>query len=86
MARAATLVRSGELVSLDLPVTLPSPPLFGRQPYEHHVFALSRNEMDDRLDNFHDRLDNRFGHFNNSRFDLSNRRLLSACHDNYLAS
>lgn len=53
VARAATLVRSGELVSLDLPVTLPDPPLFGRQPYEHHVFALSRNEMDDRLDNFH---------------------------------
>jgi len=50
---AAALVRTGETVSLDLPLDLPNPPLFGRQPYEHHVFALSRNEMDDRVDNFH---------------------------------
>lgn len=53
VAKAAGLVRTGQLISLDLPVTEPNPPLFGRQPYEHHVFALSRNEMDDRLDNFH---------------------------------
>ena len=46
-------VRAGEVVSLDLPLDLPDPPLFGRQPYRHHVFALSRNEMDDRVDNFH---------------------------------
>jgi kynurenine formamidase len=50
---AAALVRTGEVVSLDLPLDLPDPPLFGRQPYRHDVFALSRNEMDDRLDNFH---------------------------------
>lgn len=50
---AAGLVRSGEVISLDLPLDLPDPPLFGRQPYRHEVFALSRNEMDDRLDNFH---------------------------------
>ncbi|MGD9751503.1 MAG: cyclase family protein [Acidimicrobiia bacterium] len=53
VAAAAALVRSGELVSLDLPLDLPNPPLFGRQPYEHTVFALNRNEMDDRLDCFH---------------------------------
>ena len=52
-AAAAALVRTGEVVSLDLPLDLPNPPLFGRRPYEHDVFALSRNEMDDRLDNFH---------------------------------
>ena len=46
-------VRSGEVVSLDLPLDLPDPPLFGRKPYHHDVFALNRNEMDDRLDNFH---------------------------------
>ena len=50
---AATHVRTGEVVSLDLPLDLPDPPLFGRQPYRHHVFALNRHEMDDRLDNFH---------------------------------
>ena len=53
VAAAAGLVRSGRRVSLDLPLDLPSPPLFGRQPFEHVTFALSRNEMDDRVDNFH---------------------------------
>lgn len=52
-AAAARLVRSGIRVSLDLPLNVPNPPLFGRQPYEHTVFALNRNEMDDKLDNFH---------------------------------
>jgi kynurenine formamidase len=50
---AAALVRSGEVLSLDLPLDLPDPPLFGRKPYRHDVFTLSRNEMDDRLDDFH---------------------------------
>ena len=50
---ATASVRTGEIVSLDLPLDLPDPPLFGRQAYEHHVFALNRNEMDDRVDNFH---------------------------------
>ncbi len=53
VAAAATLVQSGVRVSLDLPLNLPNPPLFGRQAYEHVVFPLNRNEMDDRLDNFH---------------------------------
>ncbi|MFT7599674.1 MAG: kynurenine formamidase [Acidimicrobiales bacterium] len=53
VAAAAALVSTGERVSLDLPLNLPSPPLFGRQAYEHHIFPLNRNEMDDRLDNFH---------------------------------
>ncbi len=52
-AAAATLVRTGQRISLDLPLDLPDPPLFGRQPFSHVVFALSRNEMDDRVDNFH---------------------------------
>ena len=46
-------VRTGEVISLDLPLNLPEPPFFGRQSYEHHVFALNRHEMDDRVDNFH---------------------------------
>lgn len=53
VARAASLVRTGQRIPLDLPLNLPDPPLFGRQPYEHAVFALNRNEMDDRVDNFH---------------------------------
>ena len=53
VARGAGSVTTGEIISLDLPLTVPSPPLFGRKSYEHHVFALSRNEMDDRLDAFH---------------------------------
>ncbi len=53
VATAASLVRTGQRVSLDLPLNLPSPPLFGRQPFDHVTFALSRNEMDDRVDNFH---------------------------------
>jgi hypothetical protein len=32
---AARLVTTGEVISLDLPLTLPDPPLFGRQPYVH---------------------------------------------------
>ena len=50
---AAQQVRTGEVISLDLPLNLPDPPLFGRQPYRHEIFRLNRNEMDDRLDNFH---------------------------------
>ncbi len=53
VAAAARLIRSGQRISLDLPLNLPDPPLFGRGPYTHTVFPLSRNEMDDRLDGFH---------------------------------
>lgn len=52
-AAAARLVRTGRRINLDLPLNLPDPPLFGRQPFDHVVFELSRNEMDDRVDNFH---------------------------------
>ena len=50
---ASHTIRTGEVISLDLPLDQPDPPLFGRQPYAHHVFALNRNEMDDRVDNLH---------------------------------
>jgi hypothetical protein len=53
VARAAASVTTGEMLSLDLPLNLPDPPLFGRKAYEHVVIALNRNEMDDHLDNFH---------------------------------
>ncbi len=51
--RAAALVKTGEMIPLDLPLNVPDPPLFGRRPYEHHIRALNRNEMDDHLDGFH---------------------------------
>ncbi len=51
--RAVGLVQTGEVISLDLPLDVPDPPFFGRQAYQHHVVALNRNDMDDRLDNFH---------------------------------
>jgi kynurenine formamidase len=50
---AADLVISGQVISLVLPLDVPNPPLFGRDPYRHEVFALNRNDMDDRLDCFH---------------------------------
>lgn len=53
VASAAASVSTGEVISLDLPLNLPNPPFFGRQPYEHVIFELNRNEMDDKLDNFH---------------------------------
>jgi hypothetical protein len=49
----ARLIRAGETISLDLPLDIPDPPLFGRRSYRHHIVALSRNEMDDHLDDFH---------------------------------
>jgi kynurenine formamidase len=53
VAAAAASVVTGEIVSLDLPLDQPDPPLFGRERYQHHVKALNRNEMDDHLDGFY---------------------------------
>ena len=44
---------SGTVVNLNLPVTEPDPPLFGRPRVEHSVFIADRNTLDDRLDSFH---------------------------------
>lgn len=50
--RGVATVRSGKLISLDLPLNLPDPPLYGRARYHHEVFSTSRNDWDDRLDGF----------------------------------
>ena len=50
--RGASTIRTGKLISLDLPLNLPSPPMYGREPFHHEVFATSRNDWDDRLDGF----------------------------------
>jgi kynurenine formamidase len=50
---AVAMVRTGRRISLDLPVSIPNPPLFGRNPVAHSIFELDRNTWDDRLDDFH---------------------------------
>jgi kynurenine formamidase len=50
LAAGAALVRTGEVFNLDLPLDEPDPPLFGRDPYRHEIFATDRNHVDDRLD------------------------------------
>jgi kynurenine formamidase len=52
VAAAARLVRTGRRFSLDLPIDLPDPPFFGREPVQHTVFDYSDNILDDRLDNY----------------------------------
>ena len=52
VAAAAALVRTGRRFSLDLPVDLPDPPFFGREPVQHTVFDFSEDILDDRLDNY----------------------------------
>jgi kynurenine formamidase len=50
---AARLVRDGTVLALSLPLTEPDPPLFGRDPIRHEIFATDRNTLDDRLDSFY---------------------------------
>lgn len=52
VAEAAGLVRTGEVLDLTLPMTLPEPPLYGRSPLKHTIFAADRNNRDERLDDF----------------------------------
>ncbi len=67
VAGAAQLVKSGRRFSLDLPLRLPSPPFFGREPFEHTIFSLGMaNVYDDKLDNFFPQSSTQwdgFGHF-----------------------
>lgn len=50
---AMSSARSGTVVNLNLPITEPDPPLFGRSPVEHEIFYPDRNNVDDRLDAFY---------------------------------
>ncbi len=51
---AARLVRKGRIFSLNLPLDLPNPPLYGRQPYRHTMLVLGGGRArDDYLDNFY---------------------------------
>ena len=54
VAAAAALVRSGRRFSLNLPLDVPDPPMFGRQAMRHEVFELLPGfVLDDKLDNFY---------------------------------
>ena len=50
---ATRLVAEGRIFRLDLPLDLPDPPLFSREPLRHTLHAVSRNTWDDRLDSFY---------------------------------
>lgn len=47
---AAALVRRGAIFSLNAPLNWPDPPLFNRDPYEHHVYETELGNRDDYVD------------------------------------
>jgi kynurenine formamidase len=51
LVEAASLVQSGKVISLNLPLDQPGPLAEGRSGYEHHV-EVERFGRDDKLDNF----------------------------------
>jgi hypothetical protein len=54
VAAAARLVRTGEVYSLNAPVEVPAPALFGRGPLRHTLIPIEgRASFDDKLDNFY---------------------------------
>lgn len=52
VVQSASLVLTGEVISLDLPLNAINPPLYKREQARHEIFRISRNSMDDRLDSF----------------------------------
>jgi kynurenine formamidase len=50
---ATRLVSEGRVFRLDLPLDLPDPPLFSREPLRHSMHTTNRNTWDDRLDSFY---------------------------------
>jgi kynurenine formamidase len=44
---------TGESVGLSLPLSEPDPPIFAREPFTHTIFPSTRNNLDDKLDNFY---------------------------------
>jgi kynurenine formamidase len=49
---AAHSVVTGERFPLGLPLHMPDPPIYGRKPFQHKVYATMPNITDDRLDSF----------------------------------
>lgn len=50
---AASLVRSGEVFSLNAPLEWPDPPLFNRAPIRHTVYRTALGNLDDYVDGFY---------------------------------
>ncbi len=52
---AAESIRSGKVFALNLPIDIPNPPLFTRQPHRHTVIKFPGADfvLDDYLDNFY---------------------------------
>lgn len=46
-------VREGRIINLTLPLNLPDPPLFNRQPFRHVILSSNRNTQDDYVDGFY---------------------------------
>jgi hypothetical protein len=40
-------VKTGEVVSLNLPLNMPGPPFFGRKPFHHEIKSLGKGAFDD---------------------------------------
>lgn len=51
--RGLAAARTGERLSLSLPLDIPDPPLFGRGRLTRQLVQQDRNSWDDRLDSFH---------------------------------
>jgi kynurenine formamidase len=65
-AASAECVRTGERFVLQLPLHLPDPPFFGREPLHHEIFATPPTGTDDKLDNFYPQASTQWdglGHF-----------------------
>ncbi|MGA2410220.1 MAG: cyclase family protein [Candidatus Binataceae bacterium] len=50
---AAGSIRSGKVFSLNLPINIPDPPLFGRGKHNHIIKQYASYILDDYLDNFY---------------------------------
>lgn len=49
---AASCIRTGKRFTVGLPLDLPSPTFFGREPLEHTVISLAPGMLDDKLDSY----------------------------------
>src|SRR5438876_8926671 len=51
--QAAGFIRNGRVFSLNLPINIPDPPLFGRGKHTHTIKQYASFVLDDYLDNFY---------------------------------
>ena len=53
VVEAAGSIQNGRVFSLNLPINIPDPPLFGRGKHEHKIKQYASYILDDYLDNFY---------------------------------